>query len=268
MNRFYAPPIIDIIRKVLDLVDPRLMNHGVHVANLVHDVLTYQGKYTGKQIDDLSILALIHDIGAYKTEEIDKMVGFETMDVWDHSLYGYLYAKHFSPLDRLAPALFFHHADNDDFGRLGGEAFEVGQIINIADRIDIIGGVSKKLNEDLILRFFRKNRGAKYRADLLDLFDHRSLAMDLRRDSSRVWFAKDRHFTEEEANRYLETIVLTIDFRSPQTVTHTVSTTAISRKLAKMAGLRDEEVEAVRIAAMLHDVGKQGIPGEIRMALK
>ena len=57
------------------------------------------------------MLAMLHDIGAYKTEKIDQMFIFETKNIWQHAIYGYLFIKNFSPLDKLAPAILYHHLD-------------------------------------------------------------------------------------------------------------------------------------------------------------
>ncbi|MDR0464365.1 MAG: hypothetical protein LBG94_04510, partial [Treponema sp.] len=90
--------IIDIMEKTLNHMDPRLVNHGKRVAYLVFKILEGQHKYDDKQLRDICILTMLHDIGAYKTEEIDKMIIFETANVLEHSAYGYLFLKYFSPL--------------------------------------------------------------------------------------------------------------------------------------------------------------------------
>lgn len=50
-------------------------------------------------------MALLHDVGAYRTEEIDRMVAFETESVWEHSFYGYLFFKELTPLGAYADVI-------------------------------------------------------------------------------------------------------------------------------------------------------------------
>ena len=58
-------------------------------------MLQHENKYSENEVRDLVFLALIHDIGAYKTEEIDNMFLFEEVRPNDHAVYGYLFIKHF-----------------------------------------------------------------------------------------------------------------------------------------------------------------------------
>ena len=83
--------LINIARRAFNLVDPRLIGHGARVSYLVFQMLKEDGTYTPSEMRNLLILAALHDIGAYKTEEIDRMVEFETKEVWNHSIYGYLF---------------------------------------------------------------------------------------------------------------------------------------------------------------------------------
>lgn len=54
-----------------------------------------------------------------------------------------------------------------------------------------------------------------------------------------------------------------IDFRSPHTVTHRITTTVISSELARIFTGSGPEVNDIICGAMLHDLGKIGIPSEI-----
>lgn len=77
--------IINIIRKTLGLVDERLINHGDRVACIVYKMLNFENKHSQEEITDICTLGILYDIGAYKTEEIDHMVEFETKNVWNYS---------------------------------------------------------------------------------------------------------------------------------------------------------------------------------------
>ena len=79
--------ISGLIERTLNYVDPRLVDHGKRVASLVFGMLTVQDKYTPREVQDICILSMLHDIGAYKTEEINRMTQFESEDVWEHSIY-------------------------------------------------------------------------------------------------------------------------------------------------------------------------------------
>ena len=70
-------------------------------------------------------------------------------------------------------------------------------------------------------------------------------------------------FTKEEVKNYLRMVICTIDFRSRHTVTHTMTTTSISYELALRMGMSEREITSIVRGALLHDLGKIGIPVEI-----
>lgn len=70
-------------------------------------------------------------------------------------------------------------------------------------------------------------------------------------------------FTEEERNSLLRMMTYAIDFRSPHTVTHTITTTVISAELGRIFCTSEQDVNDIICGAMFHDLGKLGIPSEI-----
>ena len=90
--------VIPIIRNTLNALDARLVDHGYRVAFLMEQTLCHAGLFKGKELRDIVMTCFLHDIGAYKTEEIEQLIQFETWDIYQHSVYGYLFLKNLSPL--------------------------------------------------------------------------------------------------------------------------------------------------------------------------
>ena len=257
--------VINIMSNTLNHVDGRLVDHGERVAYLLYKVLKQpKSMFNNRQLRDICILAMLHDVGAYKTEEIDKMVIFETRDVWEHSIYGSLFLKHFSPLKELSPVVLFHHASCKELPYLEYEDLQVlANLISLCDRADVFA-VHNGKNEKF-LKHINKYRNIKYRSDLVDMY----LAADINIESTFDEMMSDDEFndifhktplTEKEATEYIDMIVYSIDFRSSQTVIHTISTVSIAEYLAKKMGLNEEDVNKVKTGATLHDIGKIGVP--------
>ena len=61
----------------------------------------------------------------------------------------------------------------------------------------------------------------------------------------------------------LEGWVRALDMRDKATEGHTMRVTELAQALARQIGLPEEEVEIVRVGAMLHDIGKMAIPDYI-----
>ena len=252
------------MEKTLNHIDARLVDHGRRVAYLIYKVLEPQHKYNGKQMRDICILAMLHDVGAYKTEEINRMVMFETIDVWEHSVYGYLFLKYFSPLKEMAPVILFHHAECNEVKHLDNTEHQMlAQLISLCDRADVFtlhGGNASGFRD-----YINRYRGIKYYDYIVDMFltsgvniDNAFGSIDTDEVFNRVFF--NTPLTNDEVNSYIKMIIYLIDFRSSQTVIHTVATTCIAEIIAGLLGVDENGIAKIKTGAMLHDIGKVGIP--------
>jgi putative nucleotidyltransferase with HDIG domain len=243
------------------------MDHGKRVAYLLYKVLKPQKLFDDKQLRDICILAMLHDVGAYKTEEIDKLVIFETHDVWEHSIYGHLFLKYFSPLRELSPVILFHHAKCNEINYLDNPAHRIlAQLISLCDRADIFA--LKNGNNASFRDYIKKYRNIKYRDDIADMFLSSRVNIDdifdnIDSDDDFRRFFHDTPLSGEEVSGYIEMIVFSIDFRSSQTVIHTVATACVAGVLAGLLGVGNNDIKKIKTGAMLHDIGKIGIPVHI-----
>ena len=264
--------VIDIIERTLNCIDARLIDHGKRVAYLIFKILHPQRRFDDKQLQNICILAMLHDVGAYKTEEIDKMVIFETIDIWEHSIYGYLFLKYFSPLKALAETILFHHAECGEIKHLSDDKLQLlAQLISICDRADVFS-LHNGDNDDF-KDYVNKHRNIKYRDDIADMFlssgvNINAVFDDIDGDAEFNRIFRCTPLTADEVAGYINMIIFSIDFRSNQTVIHTVTATCIAGILAKMFGADENEIEKIKTGATLHDIGKIGIPVNIIESVK
>ena len=223
--------IITILERTLNLVNNKLLDHGKRVSHRVFKKLNPLALYSDKELRDICMLALLHDVGAYKTEDVDDIFGFDLIGyTWNHSIYGYLFIKHFSPLKDLAPVLLYHHAKPAEKFSLSDKHRYLSTLIHESDREDI---------EQLISG--NKTCSADDEREFYEMF-------------SKTPFSK------VEIEGYIKMVVYCIDFRSPQTLLHTFAASFVAESLAVLAGVSAEDIENVRTGAMLHDIGKMGTP--------
>lgn len=260
--------ITKIIHRVCGLVDPRLIDHGFRVSYLVSKMLVPIGITDQRRQRDICFLALLHDIGAYKTEEIDRLVRFETEDVWEHSVYGYLFAKYFSPLKELAPAILYHHASWDSLKKESlteRNYIRIAQIIFLSDRADILMDAGYSIQE--VAEQLIRLKGTQFDPELVDVFLSLNISpeqrISFRDDPDYLNIIDNVQFTKEEVDSFLRMIISTIDFRSRHTVTHTLTTASISYELSGLLHLNEIERSNIICGALLHDLGKIAIPEEI-----
>lgn len=226
-------------------------------------MLSFENKYTKEQIVNIAILAVFHDIGAYKTEEIDNMVEFETKSVWNHSIYGYLFIKNLSPLSNLADSILYHHLDFNKFNLVESENKSIASIIHFADRVDIAINLKnfkfdnmfnplkdKRFDSKDINLFIKANE--KY--NIIDNLKNMTYLSEI------LELMSNAEFSNSEVKQYLEMLVYSIDFRSNVTVAHTITTVSISMEIAKVLNLPKLDLEKIYYGSLLHDIGKIAIP--------
>lgn len=255
-----------IVRNTLNLVDGRLVDHGERVAFLLHQMLLESKRYTELEKTKICILGIFHDIGAYKTDEIDKMVQFETEDALDHSIYGYLFLKYFTPMEEMAEAILYHHFAFDHYEKDDTRYKDIALMISLADRIDVyLQSVGKSFDFTLL-----EQKKGQFDPEHLALFRQAEQKHGiLRRLMDGSYFSEVHalmqklQFTAEEITQYLYMLVYSIDFRSAYTVTHTINTVAISAEIAKKFDYSKLERVKLYYGALLHDIGKIAIPLEI-----
>jgi HD-GYP domain-containing protein (c-di-GMP phosphodiesterase class II) len=240
-------------------MDVRLIDHGKNVAFLTYNAMKAAKKYTDEEINDMCLIALFHDIGAFKTDEITRLVSFDAENALDHSVYGYLFIKNFSPLSDLAPAVFFHHVSAKYMESVPEYYRDLAQILHIADRMEILSRFGGKEKNAFAECLACAEKGI-FDPALVPLFSKR----ENRIGQDVFWHNLCRiNRDDSEVNDYLKMLVLSIDFKSRHTVNHTVATAELSRLIAGLFGLSAREVKRVTIGALLHDVGKAGIPVDI-----
>lgn len=261
--------VLGIIRRFCNYIDPRLTEHGSHVAYIVFRMLRGTGQYSGQELRNICFAAQLHDVGAYKTEEISRMIQFETSDVWDHSFYGYLFIRYFSPLKELAPAVLLHHITwkfLEKEKELCPKLKDLSQLIHIADRIDVSMSLENRSWEQT-LSSLMEGKGTIFAPHILELAARLSVRGSIedewRKDSEYFDFLTHTPLSGEEITNYLKMLVFIIDFRSHYTVTHTIATTSISYELGKLLSLGEDRLNQVLCGALLHDLGKIAIPVEI-----
>ena len=94
-------------------------------------------------------------------------------------------------------------------------------------------------------------------ADLIvarDITERRRAAEELKRTLERL---------RKAMGATIQAITLTVETRDPYTAGHQRRVADLARSIASRMGLDQESVEALRIAASIHDLGKISIPSEI-----
>lgn len=244
--------------------NPKLVDHGSKVGYLVAKMLEVQGK-TQKEILESYIIGLLHDVGAYKTEEIDKLVQFETERVFDHSIYGYLIMKVSEVMEDKVDAILHHHTPWEQLKSMRCENSQLANLIFLADRVEIYLRTQKKHISPEVLK--KTNCFSEENIELFceteEKFDVQKRLLDGSYINDTEKYLYQAEFSEEELKKLIRMVAFLIDFRSESTVTHTITMVSAAVALGNLMNLNKQQIDEIYTGAYIHDLGKVAIPLEV-----
>jgi len=90
--------------------------------------------------------------------------------------------------------------------------------------------------------------------NFMDITERKQLEEEHKRDTERLLGAM---------RTTMRSIVMTVELRDPYTAGHQLRVTALACAIARELGLSEDRIEGLRMAAIVHDIGKLSIPAEI-----
>ncbi len=258
--------VVALCSNTLKYNDRRLVDHGIRVGYIAGLLANSLKSATKTDAVVLFLLSVFHDIGAYKTEEIGRMVKFETEDVHAHSVYGYLFLKYLTPLSRYSKAVLFHHYNYSDIPKDDALIIDYSQIINLADRIDI--GLLRKFSINQIIDELSSSDSiqSKYIDAMMEVFDNDLIDPKTWNEDSKAYrdsLIESMELSADDVESFIMMMVYNIDFKSPATMLHSVNTTSVSLFLANKLNLDENQTSELYFASLVHDIGKLTTPVSI-----
>lgn len=257
-----------ILRKILGELNLQVVDHGDRVAYLYLKISQYRGLPYDQHFINMMLTCYAHDIGAYKTEKFLDLLKFDVRNTHEHCVYGYLFMKHFSPIKNKAEVLLYHHTNFDEKDNYNSPYIDDGILIHMLDRIDIFN-IKHKETEDVIWQLKNgagKNFNPKDVEDFIAANEKYKILESIR--DNTYWVDVKNFFDTPEISENLlmpiiNMLAYEIDFKSEQTVVHTITTQLLARALGKEFGLTRKELKELECAACIHDLGKIKIPSSI-----
>lgn len=256
-----------LIRDAFKLIDRRLMDHGSKTSYLFCKMLECTEKYEKFEIADFSILATLHDIGAYKTDNLNDMLRFEVKDYLPHSIYGHLFMKYLSPFEEESGIILYHGTDYSKLKDINYKFKEEAAMLNLAEKTVIY---YTALGDKFKPEMFQDYSGTKFSPLSLELLSkiiekddvlHRLTTEEYQKDMDEI--IKYVIFSDEEKNKYLNMLMYCMGFRSEYTVVDTVTCIEVAKEIGKYMKLKDEEQEQLYYGTLVHDMGMLSIPRSI-----
>ncbi len=160
---FYA--ICDSLRSL----DQRPIDHGIRTAYIMYKMLKHTGKYAPAVLADFFVLAAFHDVGVYKTENMDNMLNYEFNKYRAHSVFGFLLlSEYFPPMESKAKMLLFHRVGYNKIPKRDYMwGFET-DVLSLAEAADVY---HHAMGQNFDSHMFKKQVGTKYSQEVFDLLN-------------------------------------------------------------------------------------------------
>lgn len=261
----------------MDFSSTGLMRHHQRVALIALQIGKLYGLSNG-QLNSLFTAAILHDAGSSTWEEKGQLKNFFIKESFNHCKKGYLLFKGHPLFDFICEIILYHHDRWDGLknaSKLSRHQIPIeSRIIFLADRIDVL------INESTYILEQKKNICTAINAESNRLFDphlveafndisnRESFWLDLHSDFLTEIIAHHCPLAEKqlglkEVMAVAETMSKVIDFKSPFTQRHSGGVARVAQLLGTKAGLSMKNCQMLRVAGLLHDVGKLAIPDEI-----
>lgn len=272
--------LIQALSLAMELSNGSISRHHWRTAMIANRIAAHIGMEEAQR-QVLACAALLHDIGAAsRWEEKTQLRYFEFngKDKYAHAEEGYLLLKDSVQLGLLAEPIRHHHDAWDGSspsGLSGTDIPLISRIISLADRLEILIKDDRyifDLRAD-ILTTLRQFSGELFDPDLVravhEFAGQDSFWLDLTNPHYYNNFFRQvdafgkMHFSMEDVFHIAEIFATIVDRTSKFTAAHSRTVSETAALIAESRGYCEEEVKALRIAGLLHDLGKLAIPNTI-----
>ncbi|MDE7207580.1 MAG: HD domain-containing protein, partial [Lachnospiraceae bacterium] len=241
--------------------------HSVRVGYIMAKILEGRGSYEKYEIADFMILAMLHDIGAYKTDDVRKQLTYEAKRTLPHSIYGYLFLKYLSPFEERSKIILYHHMDYTKTKELDYRyRFEL-EVLKIAEMMDIW---YKAFGDKFEYSMINKYSGTKFDPEVVALLDEVIKEDDFLEKIRNNTFGEEVDeyedyvlLSDNEKEKYLKMLMYCTGLRDEEMVSETISVISVSRELVRKMNMNENDKNEVYYAALLHDIGMLAIPSQL-----
>ena len=213
------------------------------------------------------ISAYLHDISASKTNLLDTLKKFETVEYHEHCLYGYVFFDTFMPCNNFSKYILYHHEPYNSKNIINNiEIPSESNILKIADDISIFKLICNDVTIEKIREFLISKKDL-YNPLYLDILFSKTGDDILTKLLDNSYLEYIDNYGDEifvpniDFVKIVEAMAFILDFKCETTNIHSQTVSLFSVLLAKEFELPD--MFEIRIGSLLHDIGKMGIPDSI-----
>lgn len=248
------------ISRALDLISPAVVGHHRRTAELAAN-LAHGLDLCSEDVFDIFVAGLVHDIGAFSTKSRLDALEFDSKDIL-HAEHGYRLLSIVPHLSRSARIIRLHHTPWKNVPQsVDRREALLANVLYLADRIDVADIDAMLLPRlcSLSGTLFAPEAVSSLDDGILEAHDKRN-AVEMKHWAGRL---DDRIIPDSEVLGFANAFAHVIDFRSRFTATHSCGVAETAEAMGELVGMNAADVRNLRLAGLLHDIGKLAVPSEI-----
>lgn len=269
--------LIKSFAKSIDLYNYLLKSHHRRVTIAAYHI----GKTYGLnqvQLSNLVIASALHDIGALTVKERDELIVMDVDNPHPHARLGSYMLDSFPPFEQISKIIFYHHfayKDREHYIEQKGEVPIEAYIIHVADRLEILTNPMDSIRHQKksLIQKITSYKGTLFQPKVVEAFEEVAKSDIFWLDINNVEMDQ---ILEEGISKDLDvimdldlmedfayTISKIIDTRSKFTISHSFGVSKIAYILGQYMEYPEEKCRKLKVAGLLHDIGKIAIPTEM-----
>ncbi|MDK2807512.1 MAG: hypothetical protein PWP24_244 [Clostridiales bacterium] len=220
----------------------------------------------------------MHDIGALTVKERDELIQMDVENPEPHCSLGSYMLESFEPFHAVAKIVFYHHWDyrrDLEFVPEKGSVPIEAYLLHVADRTDVLIDPSIPLLKQRknVMERIQEKDGLLFHPQAVKAFEKAAqkdsfwLDIDNMTMEDVLNSAVSKEFSFDMSMDLMEQFAFTlskiIDSRSRFTISHSFGVSEVAYCIATLMGYPEEKCREIRVAGLLHDMGKIAIPTEI-----
>ena len=271
--------LIHALSDTIDLVGVDEIEHGKRVGIMAQEISRSRGA-DGKGQLRVYRAGLLHDCGVSSTRVHRKLVDeLDWTESQHHCQVGSERLQRFGPLAEFGELTLYHHTHWQQLKdkHLPQTTKDQANLIYLADRIDALAGMQGKKNRlacrEGICNTISRYRHSYFKPELVDAFlgvaEKEAFWITQQPEHLRSYLQKQMNETVEmsldleKLTSLAEIFAEIVDAKSPYTAEHSFGVTRLSGHLARQCQLDDTTIAKIRVAGLLHDLGKMQVPDKL-----
>jgi len=271
--------MISALSDTLDLVGIDEVQHGKRVGFMLWELTRVMG-LDGDSQRELYHMGLIHDCGVSSTHIHKNLVGeIDWKDSHLHCEIGAERLKNFPPLSSMSEVILHHHTHWEDLVKLNltEKINRCANLVFLADRVDALAAHHLNVNLLEVKNDIRSQiselGNSFFNPEFVDVFMAASKTEAFwitLQPRYLVRFIQSREnetgsifMSLENVIKMAELFAQIVDAKSPFTAEHSEGVSRLAKYLSIISDLSSEVCDKVKVAGLLHDIGKLRVPDEV-----